>query len=1822
MIRKLYLSLIVLALILQNVNIVYSNRPMNSPTMESIGNIKGKKINKGQKKYIITDDGLVIIDKNKIIKITISEIETKGSVTGAHYPGGWQNTLYNYRINITVIEPSGYDRVDWPVDVYVVFNPWANRQGIAVIDDSGNNVTFQVWNTTGNTTHMSSATITFLATVSAYGSAKYYIYYDTDPVGRPSFPTQVTLSVSTDTVTGETIYTIGGEEYSKVVLAPGKQVGANYIWTGGKILEIAEASTSQNLYTSPMNDIGISRNPSLGNPFGDANTSDKPEKRYIDSETQNGPIFILYKVINARIFDTSNNTIAKANFTYRFFKWGWIVEAYVKWMMDDTDPNATYWVGVYSFDQDNGIDVVYDRATSPSGTTTLGEGLPWTKSELDPDWGREDLTNNLRVFITANVTKDHQYLVELSWSGYADLDLFIYSERGFLIEGYDDLWDKIDGFVATQDYYESETATATKAERWIIVVLAYCSEGASASFTVTITDQTIGGTVNTFSGSFASTEFIYTSRYSAYCNYWSWNYPNTIDESREGNVDYYVGGYAKRYFADDEILAFILPMPRTGGDDYYIKVSWDLTYSDVHYHIYYPGGTEWTQDTSGGNPPLTRILYPTQSGDYPILIHYYDGSYYDGDDQSPYDDITVELYFEPPFAETEDYSSSGANWNWVAFYHHNYNRCIGFVNISLDINVGRTASAYEDIYWGNKGEGPSTDDDYILWALRIGGINALQNQWIRAKYSVVLEGQNNYQRIQYMADRLRHPLQTSVANIERFTLLITYNITDADNGPVVNALIKITNTTSGSVVVSGYTGGDGTVTFDIPRYDSYELNITLVSAHNTYQIVQNKDYSTFPYTTFSTTESHQFGNLVRIIIHCNDTQDKILQDAIVRFNGTSAYEYTNLTGHIDIYIQKGVWNLTMGYKYQYDQYNLTYMNDTYVKNTSNLDVAMVRWSTINITQGQEWKLIDLDAAAPPPLAIELREGSYSYEVYWGEHVYAKVAITSQGALVDADNNVTWKIEFAQNGSTVQGFDISKMNQVSMGIYDVNISTYKLPADYTYHLIIDVNTTTVGGKTYFFDVDGNKYQRPQPLVITIKVKPRPTKIVILTLTSNIYWDETFDVHLYYQDALNDSYILGANVEISFSGPTSFEQTMTRSRNEYYLTIPHFTYPTGSYIINIVASRGNYSTSTYITTVIVNKRPTEVFAPSYIEIPWSTENYNVTILYNDSRRGILVAGATTSYDIYDAYTQNLVATGTLIEISSKYIFSIPVYKIGIGTFTAEISLSKTYYEEKTFSITIVINARDTYATSNTTTVKVIWNETAYVLVSYYDNEYSPTQITGATVTFKVTPFGSNDTVYTGDLEPYGNDYLLTINFTQNLSIGNYKIKITLFKANFTSQSLEIALIIVPIPTYLTFSQKSAELEYSDVMTFKVWYQVYGTGEIIAGALASYDIYYGDYKILSGNMTYNSFDGSYEIYINTTRIVEKIREIQELQNITLPVTVSIYVHLEKSVYSSLDDVATIIIYNIACNVEVSETEIVAEWGENVSVLISIVRNKTLETVKGIQIALAGLPDWSWRIVETDEGYILLVDTTKLEVVEVINRSYLLTLTFYKPYHDILEKAITLTVTKITIDVKFAEPPPNKVTIIQFIERTKIIDIRILLEHLGLPVENANVSIRVYSIEAGIDREIIADKTTIPGVFSASIDWSEFPPGYKWILEVRVLSVQVYGRTIPMDKVDYLTLSHTIQMDYMSGSTKISVAGKEMYLANMYFYPLIISLLMVLMYGSYRFFSWYLLPWEVKEVIKILKMIKKGIFEYPAPSRREFILEMLSEELGVEMR
>lgn len=1361
-------------------------------------------ISNTDKPEVIIDKGLVPAKPDELkddFDVDVSPI--RALFAAENYPGGWHELSYNYRINITISENDGFDRKNWPVDVFVTFNPWANKDGIKIINETGDIVKFQIWNKTGNTTHISSATITILVSVNALSTARYYLYYDIKPVGTPTFPTEVTLGISVDSATGDYIYTIYGQTYQKAVLAPRGSQGGSYVWAGGRIVEITEYGTGLNLFTEPMNDIGLVRNGDLYTPFGDANSNYQPENRYIVEETKNGPIFIMYKVINAPIYDSLNNLIAKANMTYRFYKEGWIVEAYVEWLMDDTDQNAEYWIGGYMFDQDDGADVTFNRVGTPSGIFTIGEGLPQTFSGGIEDWGREDLTNDIRVFITPQLQENQQYTVSLTWDRDVDLDVFIFSERGFLIEGYDDFWDKIDDSdIGNQDYEEVETAVATVNERWIIVVLGYCDPSGSpgtTTFTVNLTtDTTI---VATYSGSINS--YVYLDRYQAYCNYRDTNYPDTLDTAREGSVAYIIGGYAKRYFADNELATYILPMPLTSGDDYFIELSWDLEFSDVHYHIHYSDGTYWLGDTTGNTPPINATLYPPSGEDYVIVIHYYDGSYYDSDDDSDYDDISLSLYFEPPFAETEDYSDYSTTWNWIGFYHYTYTRGIGIVNISLEGSLDRTVGATQDLYWGNKGEGTSTDEDYILWAIRLHGVAAKAGQWIRSRFAVLLWEDNTSDFISYYADRLIAPLSVSKASIERFNLTVTYNVTDSDNGPVIGAKIELVNKTSGITIASTYTNSLGLGKLDIPRFNNYQLNITLLSGSKNYTLIYDLDYSTIPYTTHSITQNYQYSNLVRLKIKCVDSDNRTLQDADVSFNDSYIYEYSDLLGYVDIYVPKGKWNLTIGYRFTYDQYNLTYTNGTFVKDVSGSNVSQVKSAVISINTGTEWILIDLDATAPLPLSIELREGQLSYNVIWGQNISVKVAIVSLGTLVEAENNVTWRLIFADNSSDVPGLGLNNATRLSKGLYGINVSTYELFADYDYLLVINASVTN--------------YQKPVPLTISIRVSPRPTTLEIISISTNIFWYEKFEVSVKFVDALSGTYLTNAYVSLELTSTTTIQYDLPFTEDAYTLSLEHFEYPIGGYTIKIVATLGNYSTAQFATSLIVNPRPTDLRAPSYVELRWSPSPYNVSIEYYDSRAGLIVSKANTSYEITDVALGTVFANGSLIE-KEEYIFSIPIIRLSLGKYVAKIELNKKYHENKTFYITITIEAIRTYAVANVSHVSVYWGETVKIGVEYYDIETYPAElIANATATFKVIPFGQTHPVLSGDLIQTNNKYVLKLN-TTDLELGEYRIQITIFKKNYTSQTVEVDIKINSL-VGLIIAPDAVEIVWGDQLEFEI-------------------------------------------------------------------------------------------------------------------------------------------------------------------------------------------------------------------------------------------------------------------------------------------------------------------------------------------------------------------------------------------------------------------
>ncbi|MHA1610015.1 MAG: hypothetical protein ACTSUJ_08465, partial [Candidatus Njordarchaeales archaeon] len=138
-------------------------------------------------------------------------------------------------------------------------------------------------------------------------------------------------------------------------------------------------------------------------------------------------------------------------------------------------------------------------------------------------------------------------------------------------------------------------------------------------------------------------------------------------------------------------------------------------------------------------------------------------------------------------------------------------------------------------------------------------------------------------------------------------------------------------------------------------------------------------------------------------------------------------------------------------------------------------------------------------------------------------------------------------------------------------------------------------------------------------------------------------------------------------------------------------------------------------------------------------------------------------------------------------------------------------------------------------------------------------------------------------------------------------------------------------------------------------------------------------------------------------------------------------------------------------------------------------------------------------------------------------------------------------------------------------------------------------------------------------PGVYVAYIDWSKVEPGdYTISVEVREITRNTYKASAAQVTTIQGVTAVGVSVDYLGGSTVI--AGRRY--PNLVIYPILLAIFAAIGFAGYWYYSWIRLPIEVREVIRLMKAIKKGKYEYPAPTREEAVREVLAEYLGIARR
>ena len=130
--------------------------------------------------------------------------------TWTNPPGSWWDTDWEYRVNITVQEPNIADRNNWPIDVYLTFDPPAHKFSIRVYDTVvGLLLPYQITNITyadPDKNYISAATISFHVTLNKGAGRVYQIYWSTEEKTMPFYDKNILYTE--DSTPNGPVYTI------------------------------------------------------------------------------------------------------------------------------------------------------------------------------------------------------------------------------------------------------------------------------------------------------------------------------------------------------------------------------------------------------------------------------------------------------------------------------------------------------------------------------------------------------------------------------------------------------------------------------------------------------------------------------------------------------------------------------------------------------------------------------------------------------------------------------------------------------------------------------------------------------------------------------------------------------------------------------------------------------------------------------------------------------------------------------------------------------------------------------------------------------------------------------------------------------------------------------------------------------------------------------------------------------------------------------------------------------------------------------------------------------------------------------------------------------------------------------------------------------------------------------------------------------------------------------------------------------------------------------------------------------------------------------
>ncbi|MGQ4892372.1 MAG: hypothetical protein ACP6IP_07790 [Candidatus Njordarchaeia archaeon] len=1442
-------------------------------------------------------------------------------VTWSESPGGWWDTDWEYRINVTITEPGISDRSDWPVDVYVKFTPPAFKYSIRVIRWDGIQYTetpYQPWNITYyNSTHISSATITFLVNLLKGSSVKYQIYWSTSYKDLPTYPKRIT--VDEVSVSNGIMYVLSSsEEGWSVKLPPDK---------GGKVMNITLPSGDEVGHT--WTQFGVTRNATLDHEgyWGDADTNNiRFVDRYLEEKEDPlmsafmGVVFVTYVVEGVPLYyNVQGVDLAKVNYYLRFYDFGYkIRESVYSWNSGaSTYLSANYFLGGWVFDQDDGAtDATFDYIYTPTGLVNMSKATyPEKYGSVTDTWSVHkiyDSSSNLpliqifRVYLTSGTH------TETIWTAGDDY----YSNSWSADDPYGRVMDPNGNWLTITDIGSSDYVVDNGYAIW--------HDGGGAGSGVDFSfDAPVDGYYYIIVGVLD-------------------------DDNGDGDMDFRVEidgndiGYGKLYtgfITSENDLTYLIPRSAISIQDFYpdsdlvgishkMTISWSSSDHDLDLMLFSDDGSVagYSISTSGVSEEIA--FTPSNQVHYSVLTIRYSGT-----GSSSYS-LNVEALMG---AEYEDFYGRNSTWDRIAFYHSTASRGIGFIKSNLAYS-GLTLTDSNLLYYN---EGNDSDIDYIYWAYNVSIVNPSVSGWLNFSYYVIPwspSGTTSNERVSgflEIYDCLNNPVSIAKSNIERFKIKLVISVLDSDNAPVAGSKVELINTTDLTVSYTAYTNSSGYAIIDAIRH-GYTIKVTVSSVGKSYiNDTLTIDYSTYAYTIHSDSRTVKMKDIVRVRIKAvTDTSPKqVIQDG--RFwieNSTDSTihveTYTNLTGWIDIYLKTGSW------KFAFNATSTASPDpwDTITVYSDSGYTTVVAGPSINVTltinTGIIYYMVDNDMTQPPiPTRIVTYNTLDFYDVYWKQLVTLYFNLTRSDTGDNIDGKAYWWI-FDSAGNLVANGDA---NNVTTGSYNVTINTTTLQAGQGY--TIKLNATPVA------KIGAQKTLKPAPVTIALNVKKRPITLdVTFDPGKTTYWNETLTITVAVRDGLSGTLLSGVTVSGVIYASSPIYLNFDEVSRGIYENVTRVSYiNTATYTLDINASLSNYELNTKSFALVITERPTAIAYNNYIVIPWQS-SYELTVDYLDSVSSSDITNANVTYIMRDSTTGALISSGQLLYTSGAYRSDLDLTTVLEGTYRITIYAHKQNYEAQTGIITLVLREHVTSASPDATRITVIYGNNVSISITYTDTDYS-LPIVGATVkTAEVVSNqeGVQSRIYT--LLDLGNGiYKLEFNSSDLQVLGGYTITITLQKTHYQLQRLLITLTVNPIPTSATSDKAREEREWGENITITITYNRTDTEQGIGNADNKTYVITGGTISLNGQLVdYNN--GTYKLQINTTKLGVG--------------TYTLTAYLEKAFHENQTVIILIEVKNISTFTYSDYSSITLTWSESAQFNVYYNRSKDHVGIGGASV------------------------------------------------------------------------------------------------------------------------------------------------------------------------------------------------------------------------------------------------------------------------------